>query len=183
MQKLENTSFVLYKLYKHRRIHSDEVCNAVPGRLENIALNKTKYLFPCRTVSRGQQELWSRSCSQKSDSWDPDLLSRAEDCTPLRSLQTVRWQLLLSSPLLPVPLQTRKSSCQARRRFTVWSYWSSSWLSSLQAQLGTRSLQHLLLHCKNLRKVNVSDWNITKEDFDKISEKLDHDNISLVGPK
>ena len=45
MQKLENTSFVLYKLYKHRRIHSDEVCNAVPGRLENIALNKTKYLF------------------------------------------------------------------------------------------------------------------------------------------
>ena len=152
-------------------------------KVRKYCFKQNKIFIPCRTVSRGEQELWSRSCSQKSHSWDPDLLSRAEDCTPLRSLHTVRWQLLLSSPLLPVPLQTRKSSRQARRRITVWSYWSSSWLSSLQAQLGTRSLQHLLLHCKNLRKVNVSDWNITKEDFDKISEKLDHDNISLVGPK
>ena len=56
---------------------------------------------------------------------------------------------------------------------------------SLKAQLSKKALGNLLLHCPQLRKVNLSAWNISREDFEKIMEKLYHDNlnITLIGPK
>lgn len=54
-----------------------------------------------------------------------------------------------------------------------------------KAQLGLRSLENLLLHAPNLRKVNLSAWNIARRDLEKLLEKLDHDNvdITLIAPK
>ena len=56
---------------------------------------------------------------------------------------------------------------------------------SLKAQLSKKALENLLLHCPQIRKVNMSAWNISREDFEKILQKLDHDNlnITLIGPK
>lgn len=48
------------------------------------------------------------------------------------------------------------------------------------AQLSKKTLENLLLHCPNIRKVNISSWTITKQEIDKILEKLDHDNVNIT---
>ena len=55
----------------------------------------------------------------------------------------------------------------------------------MQASLTKVSLGTLLQHCPNLRKVNMSTWNITKEEFMQVAKKTQDDNIEivLIGPK
>ena len=55
----------------------------------------------------------------------------------------------------------------------------------MQASLSKVSLGTLLQHCPNLRKVNMSTWNITKEEFMQVAKKTQDDNIEivLIGPQ